>query len=65
MITAAAHRGRGVCTTLVHAMAADVAARRPGEEVILVAAAGSQAERIYRGVGFAPIGSQHELSRPR
>ena len=64
VITAPEHRGQGVCTTLMHAMCAEVAGRRPGDEVVLVATRGSQAERIYVRVGFEPIGTQFEVSRP-
>ena len=65
VLTRTSHRGRGVCTTLIHAMVTEVASRRPGDEVILVAESGSQAERIYHSVGFRPIGTQGEYSRPR
>ncbi|MDA1264724.1 MAG: GNAT family N-acetyltransferase [Planctomycetota bacterium] len=65
VLTRESHRGRGVCSTLIHAMVTEVASRRSGDEVILVAEAGSQAERIYRSVGFRPVGTQGEYSRPR
>lgn len=57
-------RGRGVASALVHAISADVRARRPKVEVIVVAEPGSTAERIYRRLGYEPAGIQWELSAP-
>lgn len=48
-------RGRGVAGTLVHA-AAEHALRTAGlDRLVIVADAGSQAERIYASVGFVPV----------
>jgi GNAT superfamily N-acetyltransferase len=56
------HRGRGICTALcVHALRHHMAAE-PGKPAIIVAESGSQAERIYRRIGFAEIGWQHVLA---
>jgi GNAT superfamily N-acetyltransferase len=56
------HRRRGLCAALcIHALRHHMAAE-PGKPAIIVAEAGSQAERIYRRIGFAELGRQHALS---
>jgi len=52
-----AYRRRGICRRLFHD-AAVAAFERGLEELVLVAEEGSDAERIYRAVGFAPVGKQ-------
>ena len=70
------HRRRGLCRALCsHALVAEM---MPGNgngngnggdapdlcRAVIVAETGSQAERIYRRVGFAGVGLQHCLSQP-
>jgi GNAT superfamily N-acetyltransferase len=56
------HRGRGVCTALCTRALRHHMAAEPGKPAIIVAESGSQAERIYRRIGFAEIGWQHTLA---
>jgi predicted GNAT family acetyltransferase len=49
-------RNRGFASGLLSAMLTDVQQRLPGlETCVIVTAAGSQAERIYRRLGFEPV----------
>lgn len=64
VMTGASHRRRGVCSALIaHALGVGFA-DHPGAIAIIVSNAGSDADRLYRRLGFRQIGSQHELSRP-
>ena len=64
VMTSASHRRRGVCSALLaHALGVGFT-DHPGAVAIIVSNAGSDADRLYRRLGFRQIGSQHELSRP-
>ncbi len=63
--TAVRHRRRGLASALVHAMAAELRARAPEVAPIIVAEAGSSAERLYRRLGFAPRSRQWKLTGMR
>jgi hypothetical protein len=60
--TRADARGRGCATGLLHAMLTDLASCRPRlSDIVIVAALGSQAERIYHRLGFANVSRQDAL----
>jgi predicted GNAT family acetyltransferase len=55
-------RGNGFCTGLLNAMLLDLQQRLPRlETCVIMADVGSQAERIYRRLGFEPVGRQDAL----
>lgn len=49
------HRGRGIAGTMVHAAAEHTLRHGGVRDLVIVAEDGSQAERIYRSLGFAPV----------
>jgi len=59
------HRRRGLASRLLRTAAE--AARRtfPGTQLVIVAEEGGDADRLYRKVGFRPVGLQHTLRRRR
>lgn len=61
--TAAAQRRRGIASALCAAALRAAAARRPRALAVIVAEQGSQADRIYRRLGFSPISLQWSVTR--
>lgn len=60
--TRADARGLGCCSALISTMVIDTARRLPElEECVIVAELGSQAERVYRRVGFEPYVHQDSI----
>jgi ribosomal protein S18 acetylase RimI-like enzyme len=62
--TAAAQRRRGIASALCAVALRAAAARRPRALAVIVAEQGSQADRIYRRLGFAPVSLQWSVTRP-
>ena len=52
--TAASHRRRGICATLVHHAAQAVARDLGARDLVMVADSGYHAARVYESVGFRP-----------
>jgi ribosomal protein S18 acetylase RimI-like enzyme len=63
--TLASHRRRGICSALVRSSIADSQARRASRLPVIVANRGEAAERLYAAIGFAAVGSQFTMRRPR
>lgn len=61
--TAVAFRRRGIASALCAAAVRAAAAAHPRALAVIVAAQGSQAERIYRRLGFAPVSLQWSVTR--
>ena len=61
--TAVAYRRRGIASALCAAALRAAAAAHPRALAVIVAAQGSQAERIYRRVGFAPVSLHWSVMR--
>ncbi len=59
---AEAHRGLGICSQLIAAMTLDVAGR--AETVLILADRGSQAERIYRRLGYDRLATVWGVTGP-
>jgi ribosomal protein S18 acetylase RimI-like enzyme len=52
VVTAASHRRRGICGTLVHHVCADALQERPDRRLVMCAFEDYHATRIYQSVGF-------------
>lgn len=57
-----AHRGLGICSRLVSAMTLDLAGR--AATVLILVDRGTQAERIYRAIGYERVGTMWGISAP-
>lgn len=57
-----AHRGVGICSRLVSAMTLDLADR--AQTVLILVDRGTQAERIYRAIGYERRGTMWGISAP-
>lgn len=60
--TAPAHRRKGYCSAMVHAICAASFSENPSRTLVIVAEEGEPADFIYRSVGFGPAGRQHSLT---
>ena len=64
VVTAPAHRRRGICRRLVSDAATDATARHGLESLVIVADADYHARGIYESLGFAPRERVCAVSRP-